>query len=87
MGKLENKIRKRIQAGQEDFGTWFEKHGDDFPGAGFAAEPEERGVFIDHAIWEKPLKEIAAQRSIPYITLRQMYGGIKKKIGAIYSQS
>lgn len=44
MGKLEKKIRKRIQAGQEDFGTWFEKHGDDFPGAGFAAEPEERGA-------------------------------------------
>ena len=44
MGKLEKKIRKRIQAGQEDFGTWFEKHGDDFPGAGFAVEPEERGA-------------------------------------------
>ena len=52
-----------------------------------ALTEEERGVFIDHAIWEKPLKEIAAQRSIPYITLRRMYGGIKKKIGAIYSQS
>ena len=51
-----------------------------------ALTEEERGVFIDHAIWEKPLKEIAAQRGISYITLRRMYGGIKKKIGAIYTE-
>ena len=51
-----------------------------------ALTEEERGVFVDHAVWEKPLKEIAAQKGVPYIAVRRAYAAIKKKIKAIYSQ-
>ena len=51
-----------------------------------ALTEEERGVFIGHAVWEKPLKEIAAQKGVPYIAVRRAYATIKKKIKAIYSQ-
>ncbi len=46
---------------------------------------EERALFMSHAVWGKPLREIAQESGKSYITVRRAYGRIKKKLRKIYA--
>ena len=45
---------------------------------------EERDIFIDHVIWGKALKDVAEEKSIPYISIKRRYAKIKEKIRQLY---
>ena len=45
---------------------------------------QEKGLFFDHLIWGKPLKEIAAEQGKAYITVKRSYQKMKQKIKRLY---
>ena len=47
---------------------------------------EERNLFLEHTIWERPLRDIAKQQNKPYITIRRMYHRVKEKIKSVYRE-
>ncbi len=51
-----------------------------------ALSDAEKVVFIEHVIWDKKLKTIAQEQSMPYITIKRLYANIKKKIKIIYKK-
>lgn len=47
---------------------------------------EEREIFTEKCVWDRKLKEIAAEKQLPYIRVKRIYLEIKKKIRKFYNE-